>query len=215
MKLHRFTFNPFQENTYIAWCEVTLECAIIDPGTYDSHDHAQVKSFIEKLNLKPKFLLGTHAHIDHIFGNWWVKQEYNIPYYLHQEDLVMIQRSDTMAALWNLNYTQSPLPDFHLNHLDNISIGNSNFEVRFVPGHAPGHVIFVCHDQEFAIVGDTIFQESIGRTDLPGGNHDLLLQKIQEEIFSLPEQFQLFPGHGIDTTVKHEKHHNPFFLSKQ
>lgn len=212
MKLHRFTFNPFQENTYIVWCEDTLDCAIIDPGTYDSNDHAQMKSFIQKWNLNPIYLLGTHAHIDHIFGNWWVKQEYNIPYYLHQEDLVMIQRSDTMAALWNLNYTQSPLPDFHLNHLDTISLGNAKLEVRFVPGHAPGHVIFVCHEDKFAIVGDTIFQESIGRTDLPGGNHELLIQKIQEEIFTLPENFQLFPGHGVETTVFHEKQHNPFFL---
>lgn len=211
MKLHRFTFNPFQENTYIVWCEDTLECAIIDPGNYDSHDHAQIKSFIEKHQLVPKFILGTHAHIDHIFGNWWVKQEYNIPYYLHEEDIVMIHRSETMSALWNLNYTQSPLPDHFLNHQETIQIGNGTFEVRFVPGHAPGHVIFVSHDDAFAIVGDTIFQGSIGRTDLPGGNHDLLLQKIKEEIFTLPENYTLFPGHGLDTTVNTEINTNPFF----
>ncbi len=213
MKLHRFTFNPFQENTYIVWCEDTLECAIIDPGNYDSHDHAQIKSFIEKHQLVPKFILGTHAHIDHIFGNWWVKQEYNIPYYLHEEDIVMIHRSETMSALWNLNYTQSPLPDHYLNHQDTIQIGNGTFEVRFVPGHAPGHVIFISHDDAFAIVGDTIFQGSIGRTDLPGGNHDLLLQKIKEEIFTLPENYTLFPGHGLDTTVNAEINTNPFFNS--
>ncbi len=213
MKLHRFTFNPFQENTYIVWCEDTLECAIIDPGNYDSHDHAQIKSFIEKHQLVPKFILGTHAHIDHIFGNWWVKQEYNIPYYLHEEDIVMIHRSETMSALWNLNYNQSPLPDHYLNHQDTIQIGNGTFEVRFVPGHAPGHVIFISHDDAFAIVGDTIFQGSIGRTDLPGGNHDLLLQKIKEEIFTLPENYTLFPGHGLDTTVNAEINTNPFFNS--
>ena len=212
MKLHRFTFNPLEENTYIAWCEDTLECVIIDAGNYDSNDNLQVKSFIEKLNLKPKFLLGTHAHIDHIFGNWWIKQEYNIPYYLHQDDSIMIDRSETMAALWNLNYTPSPLPDHHLNHQDIISVGYDKFEVRFVPGHAPGHVIFVNHKDHFVVVGDTIFQGSIGRTDLPGGNHELLLDKIKTEIFSLPNDYVLYPGHGIDTTVESEKSQNPFFI---
>jgi len=211
MKIHRFTFNPLQENTYIAWCEETLNCAIFDAGNYDYSEHEQIRAFIDKLGLIPTHLLGTHAHIDHIFGNWWIKQVYNIPYYLHKDDVVMIDRSETMASIWNLNYTTSPQPDFFLQGGQNIKVGNGELEVRFVPGHAPGHVIFVSHKDEWAVVGDTIFEGSIGRTDLPGGNHDLLIQKIKEEIFTLPDNFTLYPGHGIDTTVENEKQNNPFF----
>jgi len=211
MKLQRFTFNPLGENTYIIWCPITLECAIVDAGMYNSTEHQIVQTFIEENHLKPVALLGTHAHIDHIFGNWWVKQTYSIPYFLHPDDIKMIERSETMAALWNLAYTPSPLPDNPLKAGDIISIGQQELEVRFVPGHAPGHVIFVHHGSDTALVGDTIFQGSIGRTDLPGGNHNLLLQKIQEEIFTLPDRFILHSGHGAETTVGTEKVSNPFF----
>ena len=215
MKLHRFTFNPLQENTYLAWCETTLDCVIFDPGNYDRAENEQLKEFIENHSLKPIAILGTHAHIDHIFGNYWVMNHYLIPYYLHPDDVKMIQRSETMAALWNLNYTPSPEPTNWLNHGDVIPVGNSKLHVRFVPGHAPGHVIFHNENDQWAIVGDTVFQGSIGRTDLPGGNHEQLLQKIQEEIFTLPLNTVLYPGHGPETTVQHEKLHNPFFQSAQ
>lgn len=211
MNLQRFTFNPLGENTYLVWCPSTLECAIVDAGMYNSSEHAIVEQFIQEHKLNPIVLLGTHAHIDHIFGNWWVKQRYQLPYWLHQEDVRMIDRSETMAALWNLAYTPSPLPDKFLKHGDTIVIGKETLEVRFVPGHAPGHVIFVNHTSKLAIVGDTIFQGSIGRTDLPGGNHELLLQKIQEEIFTLPEEYSLHSGHGSETTVGIEQSTNPFF----
>jgi glyoxylase-like metal-dependent hydrolase (beta-lactamase superfamily II) len=123
----------------------------------------------------------------------------------------MIDRSETMASIWNLNYTTSPQPDVFIEGGQTIQVGNGELEVRFVPGHAPGHVVFVSHKDEWAVVGDTIFEGSIGRTDLPGGNHDLLLQKIKEEIFTLPDNFTLYPGHGIETTVENEKQNNPFF----
>ncbi|MFN5260274.1 MAG: MBL fold metallo-hydrolase [Bacteroidota bacterium] len=213
MKLQSFCFNPLQENTYLIWCEHTLHCAIVDAGMYDSSEHKQLQDFIETNNLKPTHLLGTHAHIDHIFGNWWVKQIYDLPYYLHPADVVMIDRSETMAALWNLKYTPSPLPTNDLSHGDVIAIGASELQVRFVPGHAPGHVIFVDEVGSQAIVGDTVFRGSIGRTDLPGGNHEQLLQNIEAQIFSLQEQYVLHSGHGSSTTVGYEKANNPFFQS--
>lgn len=200
-----------QENTYLIWCEETLACAIVDAGMYDSTEQQQVQDFIDAQVLKPTLLLGTHAHIDHIFGNWWVKQMYNLPYYLHPADVAMIDRSETMAALWNLKYTPSPLPSNSLAHDDVVRIGNSELQVRFVPGHAPGHVIFVDLAGEQVLVGDTIFKGSIGRTDLPGGNHDQLLQNIESQIFTLPEQYTLHSGHGPSTTVAFEKSYNPFF----
>ena len=158
-------------------------------------------------------LLGTHAHIDHVFGNWWVKQIYNLPYYLHPSDVVMIDRSETMAALWNLKYTPSPLPNMDLAHGDTITVGESQLQVRFVPGHAPGHVIFIDLAGEQVLVGDTIFRGSIGRTDLPGGNHEQLLKNIEAQIFTLPNNYTLYSGHGPSTTVGFEKENNPFFQS--
>lgn len=211
MQIQGFTFNPLSENTYIIWCENTRHCAIVDAGMYNSNEYNAVQQFIEDNQLQPQMLLGTHAHIDHIFGNWWVKQQYNLPYFLHQEDIKMIERSQTMADLWNLAYTPSPLPDVFLNHGDILILGDESLEVRFVPGHAPGHVIFIHHNSKQVLVGDTIFQGSIGRTDLPGGNHELLLEKIRSEIFTLPDDYQLFSGHGGATSVGNEKMFNPFF----
>lgn len=212
--IQTFTFNPLGENTHIIWCDKTQKAAIVDAGMYDRNECDTIKNFLTQNHLELTLLLGTHAHIDHIFGNWWIRQEFpDVPYYLHKEDIPMIDRSETMAAIWNLNYTPSMPPDKFLNHGDHISVGEMQLDVRFVPGHAPGHVIFINTSENWAIVGDTVFQGSIGRTDLPGGNHDLLLNKIQTEIFTLPENMVLLPGHGPNTTVIQEKNHNPFFNS--
>jgi glyoxylase-like metal-dependent hydrolase (beta-lactamase superfamily II) len=212
MPLQSFTFNPLAENTYILWDDNTKHAAIIDAGMYNRDECQQIKSFLEDHQLTLTHLLGTHAHIDHIFGNWYIKQEFaDVPYYLHADDVKMIQRSDAMAAVWSLDYTPSPLPDHYVQHGDSIVIGTLKLDVRFVPGHSPGHVIYIQEDENIAIVGDCVFQGSIGRTDLPGGNHDQLLEKIRTEIFTLPADMKLFCGHGPFTTVEHEIKHNPFF----
>ena len=213
MNLHFFTFNPLQENTYIIWCQDTLECAIIDAGNYDSAEGAVLEEFITTNHLKPTLLLGTHAHIDHVFGNWFVKQKWDLPYYLNESDIPMFARSEQMAVLWSLKYTPGPMPDHNLAHGDHIKIGNCELEVRFVPGHAPGHVVFVNHADRWIIGGDTLFRGSIGRTDLPGGNHDLLLKKIREEMFTLPDDYIVHSGHGPYTSIGFEKENNPFFLT--
>ncbi len=212
MPIQGFTFNPLGENTYIVYDEESKNAVIIDAGMYNSQECQQVRDFLKNRELKLNAIWGTHGHIDHIFGNWWIKEQYpNVDYYLHEQDIKMIDRSETMAALWNLNYTPSPLPDVHLKHGDVLSLGDTQVHVRFVPGHAPGHVIFYNENENWAIVGDTIFKGSIGRTDLPGGNHNLLLEKIKEEIFSLPSDTVLYPGHGPETNVKEEVQNNPFF----
>jgi glyoxylase-like metal-dependent hydrolase (beta-lactamase superfamily II) len=123
----------------------------------------------------------------------------------------MIERSKAMAAVWNLNYHESPLPDHELQHGQFLTIGQQELEVRFVPGHAPGHVVFCNHKEKWAIVGDTLFAGSIGRTDLPGGNHDQLLSSIEQQLFSLADEYTLHPGHGPATSVGYEKEKNPFF----
>jgi glyoxylase-like metal-dependent hydrolase (beta-lactamase superfamily II) len=212
MPIQSFTFNPLSENTYIVWDENTRNAALIDAGMYNREECNTVKDFLTQNQLTLTHLLGTHAHIDHIFGNWYVKQEFpEVPYYLHQDDVKMIQRSDAMAAVWNLDYTPSHLPDQFVQHGDSIIVGTLKLDVRFVPGHSPGHVIYIQEDENFAVVGDCVFQGSIGRTDLPGGNHDLLLEKIRSEIFTLPSDMQLFCGHGPSTQVQKEINTNPFF----
>ena len=186
---------------------------LIDCGLFQGYKQLRLRNW-SPLTVDPADIdavILTHAHIDHVFGNWCVKQIYDLPYYLHPDDVVMIDRSETMAALWNLKYTPSPLPTNDLSHGDTITVGESQLQVRFVPGHAPGHVIFVDDIGSQAIVGDTVFRGSIGRTDLPGGNHEQLLQNIEAQIFSLPEQYTLHSGHGPSTTVGYEKAHNPFF----
>lgn len=213
MKIHFFQFNPLQENTYIIWDPESLECAIVDAGCYDTAENNELKKFISSHGLIPKYLLGTHAHIDHIFGNWYVKQLWNIPYYLHKEDVPMLDRSVTMAAVWNLQFTPSDEPDFFLEAGQIIKLGNGELEVRFVPGHSPGHVVFINHANHWVIAGDTLFQGSIGRTDLPGGNHDVLLSSIREQLFTLPEDYLVYPGHGPKTNIGFEKKNNPFFIS--
>jgi hydroxyacylglutathione hydrolase len=210
MKIHSFTFNPFQENTYIIWDEGSLECVIVDAGNSNPEENIALKSFIENNQLIPKMLLGTHAHIDHVFGNWFVKQEWNIPYYLNINEHVMLDRSVQMASLWQLNYTPSPAAEFNLNHGDIITVGHVSLEVRFVPGHSPGHVVFIHHQSHSIIGGDCLFRGSIGRTDLPGGNHDLLIEKIKTEMFSLPDNYLVYSGHGPETNIGYEKEHNPF-----
>jgi len=211
MPLQRFTFNPLQENTYLIWCERTNDCVLIDAGMYNRSEQSQIQNFLIEKELNPVALWGTHAHIDHIFGNDWFLKTYGVPYYLHPADLPMIERSKSMAAVWDLQYTESPLPTHHLEHGQTLQVGQCQWEVRFVPGHAPGHVAFINHSDQTALVGDTIFYGSIGRTDLPGGNHQELLSAIERELFSIPDSYTLFPGHGPETTVGQEKTSNPFF----
>jgi glyoxylase-like metal-dependent hydrolase (beta-lactamase superfamily II) len=197
----------------VVWSEETSECAIIDAGNSDTKENKILHDFIQENGLRPTLLLGTHAHIDHVFGNWFVKQHWDCPYLLHELDLEMLDRSKNMSSLWNLPYTESPLPDEFLHHGDFINIGNEKLEIRFVPGHAPGHVVFVNHKDRWVVGGDTLFRGSIGRTDLPGGDHALLLEKIQSELFNLPEDFIVFSGHGPETNIGFEKQNNPYFLN--
>lgn len=206
-----FEFNPLAENTYAVWCKETLDAAIIDPGNYNRLEDSTLLEFIEQQNLNVKLLLNTHAHIDHIFGNYWVKNTFNVPYGLHADDTFLLDRSIQMAALWNLNYTESPLPDFDLKGKTEIALGNQTLEIRHVPGHAPGHVIFIDTIDGFVIGGDTLFNGSIGRTDLPGGNHNQLLEAIKTQMFTLPDDFVVYSGHGPATTIGKEKNTNPFF----
>ena len=208
MEIIAFTFNPLSENTYVLGSQ--NQCVIVDPGCYDAIEQKQLTDLFKTKNWNPVAVWNTHAHIDHIFGNAWAVETFQIPLYLHSLDIPLFERSEQMAALWQLKYTPSPMPNELLSHLQTLTFAGQAWEVRHVPGHSPGHVVFINHDLKTVIGGDTLFHESIGRTDLPGGDHNLLLRKIKEELYSLPEDYQILPGHGAATSVGHEKQYNPF-----
>ncbi|CAG5079589.1 MBL fold metallo-hydrolase [Parvicella tangerina] len=211
MQVKKFTFNPFQENTFILFDD-TKECLIVDAGCYFPEEFVQLKKFIEENDLVPQKLISTHSHLDHVFGNHIVTKELKLQLGIHPEDEQTLKMLKTTADLYQVpNVFESPEPDFYFEHGDTIKFGKSELEVRFVPGHAPGHVVFVDHKDSLVINGDCLFAGSIGRTDLPGGDHATLLKSIQEQLFTLPDEYVVYCGHGPETTVGDEKRTNPFF----
>ncbi len=210
MKVKSFTFNPFQENTYVLYDD-TKEAVIVDPGCYNNTEENELLQFINENNLKPVRLLNTHGHIDHVFGNAFVASQFNLDLELHEMDLEILKMAKIMAEKYGLEYTVSPLPGRYLSEREEIKFGNTALEIRFVPGHAPGHVVFYETVSKQLIGGDVLFQGSIGRTDLPGGNHEDLLESIRNQVFTLPDEVVVYPGHGPSTNVGFEKKNNPFF----
>ncbi len=212
LQLHKFTFNPMQENTYIVYNDAK-QAMIIDPGCYDTMEQNMLSAFIVKNELTPVLLVNTHCHIDHIFGNAYVSQLYNLPLHAHIEEEKLLDLDEVSAARWQLNYTKSPRIASYLVENTLLKLGNDEFEIRFVPGHSPGSIALYNAENNFCIVGDALFNNSIGRTDLPFGNHEQLLQSIKTQLFTLPENTQIHSGHGGVTTIGNEKINNPFLRS--
>jgi glyoxylase-like metal-dependent hydrolase (beta-lactamase superfamily II) len=209
IQIQGFTFNPFGENTYILYDE-TKECVIIDPGCYDARERQELADFIKSEGLKPVKLLNTHGHIDHVCGNSFVAKKYNIGLEMHREDLSVLKSLPQVSHLYGLNAEESIAPAAFLNEGDSVKFGNSSLEILFTPGHSPGSICFVSKEDKFIIGGDVLFHGSIGRTDLPGGDHEALLSNIREKLFVLGDDFAVFSGHGEQTSIGFEKKHNPF-----
>lgn len=209
LQVKSFTFNPFQENTYILYDD-TLEAVIIDPGCYDRNEQEALSSFIETKGLKPAKLLNTHCHIDHVLGNAFVKRTYGIPLEHHQDEDPVLRAVSSYASNYGFPAYEPCEVDHFISEGDVVKFGRTAIQVLWVPGHAPGHVIFYDQESKTCIGGDTLFQGSIGRTDLPGGDHHTLLQAIKTKMFSLPDEVKVYPGHGPSTTIGEEKKHNPF-----
>ena len=209
MKIECFTFSPFSENTYVLYDE-TKECVIVDPGCYDDAERNQLKSFIEQNDLKPVKLLNTHCHIDHVFGNKWVAKTYNLKPHFHKLEMQMLEHVPRSAEIYNMQYEASPTDVIYIDEGDQIQFGNTTLDILFVPGHSPGHVAFVNKTQKKIINGDVLFRESIGRTDLPLGDHETLLKSIREKLFVLDDDYIIYSGHTDPTTIGHEKQFNPF-----
>lgn len=210
MQIKRFTFNPFQENTYILFDE-TNECAIVDAGCSNEEENKIVDEFISNKKLKPVLLLNTHGHIDHILGNKYISEKYNLTPNLHKEDLFLYQNSDQIANMYGIEYSKSDSKIKYLEENEEIKFGNTTLKCLLTPGHSPGSICFYNKKDGIVISGDVLFRESIGRSDLPGGDHNQLLANISEKLFTLPDETLVYPGHMGDTTISHEKINNPFF----
>tara|TARA_Y100000991_G_scaffold139724_1_gene105255 strand:+ start:1029 stop:1670 length:642 start_codon:yes stop_codon:yes gene_type:complete len=210
LKVKKFTFNPFSENTYIVTDRLN-NSVIIDPGCYYKVEQDELDSYILKNNLNLKCILHTHSHLDHMFGTAYLSKKYNLNLWINKEDLVTYQSYEKVCEVYGIPIIFSPNPKPKFFDLKKeINIGGIIFKILFVPGHSPGHVAFYNKENNFLINGDCLFEQSIGRTDLPGGNHQQLINSIKNEIFQLPDETLVYCGHGNETTIKAEKSSNPF-----
>jgi glyoxylase-like metal-dependent hydrolase (beta-lactamase superfamily II) len=207
----KFTFNPFQENTYVI--HGRSEAIIMDPGCYDHEERQELAGYLESNALKPVRLVLTHAHIDHILGNAWIYDRYRLKPELHQSDEFILSNGPQVARLYGLHYEASPDAGKYWKEGDRIKLEEDDLEVIHVPGHSPGHIALFQKDQRFVVQGDVLFQGSIGRTDLPGGDYETLLQSIRTKLFVLGDDVKVYSGHGPETTIGAEKRSNPFLRS--
>lgn len=208
-----FEFNAFAENTYILY-NSNKEAAIIDPGCSTPEECKRMADFIKSEGLKPVLLLNTHCHIDHILGNHFVYKEYGLAPILHRNELILLQKLGEIAAFYGVEATPSPEPLRFIEEHEKITWGDITLDVIYAPGHSPGSVCFYNAREKKLWGGDVLFRESIGRTDLPGGDYDTLENNILTKLFVLPDDVEVFPGHGISTTIGYEKLHNPFVGGK-
>jgi len=209
MQVKKFTFNPFAENSYVLWDE-TMECVIIDPGCYEKHEEDELAEFINSEKLKPVALLNTHCHIDHVLGNAFAATRFGLKPQIHPSEKTLLEAVNNYAPVYGIQYKKSPEPELTLQDRGTFKFGNSILQMILAPGHSPGSICFYHEESKTLIGGDVLFQESIGRTDLPGGNHETLLQSIRQRIFTLPDDVNVHPGHMEATTIGHEKKYNPF-----
>ena len=210
MKIKIFPFNQFLENT-IVLSDSTNECIIIDPGCYNNEEKQILENYIITNNLKPVKLINTHCHIDHILGNNFVSSNWDIDLEINKNDLNLLNESNQIAKIYGfVDYENSPNPKIFLTEGDMVNFGNSELKVIFTPGHAPGHISLYSSKDNFIISGDVIFKNSIGRTDLPGGDFNTLIETINNKILSLDDNVIIYCGHGPITTVGDERKNNPF-----
>ena len=201
----KFTFNPFQENTYIVYGQ-DKSAVIIDPGCSTSFERNEFVNFIDDNKLNVKALLNTHCHIDHVFGNAFVIEKYNVDFYMHPLDIPLLALAERSAQVYGIDgFVPSPQPTQLIEDGQILKFGDIQLNVIFGPGHAPGHVMFYSLENEFVISGDIVIQGAFGRVDLPGGDIEVLKNTIFNRLFTLPDETIIFSGHGGESTVGIEK----------
>lgn len=209
MNVARLTFNPIQENTYIVWDD-TKECIIIDAGNFSAREDAALTDFLNKHDLRPTMAVNTHGHFDHAMGVAYVKETYNVPFACSMKDSFLIEKAVESGMMFGVKCAPVPAIDIDLDATDVITFGNTTLQVIKTPGHTPGHVALYNAEHKMLFTGDTLFRESIGRTDLPGGDYSWIMRSILEQILPLGDETTIYPGHGDKSDLGHETLYNPF-----
>ncbi len=211
IKIKKFIFSSFAENTYIVWDEITKETMIVDPGCSDHYEEKELENFISINKLSAKYLINTHCHIDHILGCGFVKEKYKIPYYSPENDLPLIEHFEKQSEFLGIDTnTKPPLPDYFLNENLKLKLGNTELVFLYTPGHTPGEFCIFFPEDNLCLTGDVLFQNSIGRTDLWGGDFNTLIHSINTKLLTLPNDTIIYPGHGDESTIGDEKEFNTF-----
>jgi hydroxyacylglutathione hydrolase len=207
--IETLVFNTFQENTYILQ-DISNECVIVDPGCSSNSEKKAMDDFIKSKGLTPVAVINTHCHIDHILGCEYVQKTYRIPFYIHKLETDLLQATKEYANYFGLTLENTPQPDKYLEEGDEFHFGNSVLAVIHVPGHSPGSICLYSKGDNIIITGDVLFNGSIGRSDLPGGDYYALIKNIKTKLLVLPREVQVFPGHGPMTNIGQEYDTNPF-----
>lgn len=210
LKIQRFVFSPFFENTYLVWNDKSKETAIIDPGCYDAAERKVVDDFVNAHELQLKYLINTHCHIDHIFGNAFIKEKYNPLFLAPEKDLFMLNLMIDVAKSYGVELMPSPQPDKFITEDEQFELGGIKGKFLFTPGHTPGEFCLYFENEKVCFTGDVLFNGSIGRTDLWGGNYDVLIESIKTKLLALPDDTVLYPGHDAKSTIGSERKHNSF-----
>lgn len=209
MNIAKLVFNPIMENTYIVWDD-TMECIIIDAGNFSAREDAQLTDFISERGLKPVMAVNTHGHFDHAMGVGYLKETYGVKFACSSKDQFLVDSAQQSGAMFGVKCAPVPAIDIDLDKMDEIAFGVTKLRVIKTPGHTPGHVSLYNEEQKVLFTGDTLFRESIGRTDLPGGDYSWIMTSILEQLVPLGDDVEFYPGHGDKSTIGHETLYNPF-----
>ncbi len=212
LRVHPLTFNPFQENTYLISAP-SGDTIIVDPGCMEPWEEEELLRVIDNNSLTPVRLINTHCHIDHILGNAFVAEKFKLGLEIHEGEMPVLEAGTNVANMYGIPYRTSPAPVSFLSENDSIELGGIKLQILFTPGHSPASICFYNEQDGWLIGGDVLFYESIGRTDLPGGDHNTLISSIRKKLFVLPDQTVVYPGHGPSTTIGYEKRIIRFYKS--
>jgi len=209
IEIKMFTFNVFSENTYVIYNDAK-ECIIIDPGCSNEKERYELTTFIQAKKLVPKYLINTHCHVDHVFGNDFCAEKWNLKIHAHENEKILLDNAEKIGEMYGIDISAKRAIDVYLTENDTIAIQGLQLQILLCPGHSPGSLAFYSAEHGFVIVGDVLFYGSIGRTDFPNCNHQHLLDSIKNKLYKLPPETKVYSGHGPATSIGFERENNPF-----